>query len=86
MNIKAGDLVMLVRPTSCCGDTDGLGTPFIVRNVIHSDCTCTGCHGYSTGMWLVEYEPDNWVGAEQVIKIDPPANKETVGNEELVTV
>jgi hypothetical protein len=71
--IKVNDLVMVVRPTPCCGDTDGLGTPFTVRNVIYSDCTCTECQDYSTGMWLVEYEPGNWLGACQVIKIDPPA-------------
>ena len=84
--IKAGDLVMVVRPASCCHDASGMGLPFRAMRVVCSDWTCSGC-GYYCGVAqrLVEFLPDAWIEERQLIKIDPPAEHERIERGEELT-
>jgi hypothetical protein len=41
--IRIGDLVMVVKPTPCCGDASDIGTVFYVRWVGMSDGECLKC-------------------------------------------
>lgn len=47
--IKAGDLVVVVKPRLCCGDTSGLGRVFVVYDV-HQGSYCQSCRTRYEGM------------------------------------
>ena len=82
--IKPGDLVMIVRATSCCGATRGsLGMPFVVASVEDCLALCNDC-GSMRMMRLVEAESgDPNAEAGMLIKIDPPA-QDVETREEMV--
>jgi len=78
MNIKKGDLVMVVRPAPCCGSSGGLGRAFIVDVLDRTD-THTNCCGETDRemcAWGVG-DDDEGFYLKQLIKIDPPAEGET---------
>lgn len=43
MSIQAGDLVMVVKPTSCCRNESGLGLLFIVSDIETGLMNCLLC-------------------------------------------
>lgn len=52
--ISVGDLVQVVRPSSCCGATGSLGFIFRVDHINSGDqlCICCGWRGESTDAWF----------------------------------
>lgn len=69
--IKPGDLVMVVKPSPCCGNVSVVGRIFSVKSIISA---------YSYCIYCLESESDNpvadvGVGAislSRLKKIDPP--------------
>lgn len=43
MSIKAGDLVMVVKPTKCCGNVNILGRVSTAKEIYISNLTCRHC-------------------------------------------
>jgi len=41
--ISVGDLVMVVRPTSCCGNSKNIGAVFIVDDILINVGECAYC-------------------------------------------
>lgn len=87
--IKAGDLVMVVRPTPCCHRQEAIGYTFVVSGVDEGMGLCAHCgwmelksaaldgsftHGYRTGYQF-----------SRLIKIDPPAEPESTTTDREVT-
>ena len=88
--IKAGDLVMIVRPTLCCGDASSIGTVFTVKEVWINRSRCHGCGAFHEEMQLANNLPRSienagWM-ASRLIRIDPPAlTDDTTTERELTT-
>ncbi len=89
-DIKAGDLVMVVRPRTCCGNCDALGSVFTVSNIEQSLAVCNDCKAED---WCVmagdgtvnETGIDNGVEIERLIKINPPAQPESTKTRKEIT-
>lgn len=86
MTIKAGDLVMVTRPTRCCGSAYGIGKVLTVERVqstgeefcIHCFRDSPGEHAAFSGHLLC--------GVYRLTKIDPPAvQTEETATKELQT-
>lgn len=43
MSIKAGDLVMVVRPSPCCGNFSDAGRIFRVKEIMRGPGRCPSC-------------------------------------------
>lgn len=55
--IKVGDLVVIVRPTPCCGKTNSLGIVFITAPALpFTDCTHCGVRVEGPAMKVVGRE------------------------------
>ena len=84
MDIKAGDLVMVVRPAPCCGATDLIGLAHAVLNVMRpmggDVFECNACGNESTSAHA-ELLADRWIAVQQLIRIDPLPEPETVVEE-----
>lgn len=83
-NIKAGDLVMVVRPTPCCGNTGGMGTVYRAAEVSAVESYCDWCGKDWSGV-VVWHEDDSGCDVSRLIRIDPPALPESVETEREVT-
>jgi hypothetical protein len=74
--IKAGDLVMVVRP-NMCGCPDRIGVPFRVTGIrrVNSIAQCMTCgfEWISGPRVLLDGHKTSTVNILRVIKIDPPA-------------
>jgi len=85
--IKVGDLVMVVKPSPCCGSEKGLGCAFIVVDISTDMFECGICHKiYETTSVAKEKSWRVFIGTQmsRVIKIDPPAlQDETTTEKEL---
>lgn len=85
--IKAGDLVMVVRPTPCCGWTEDIGTVYRVAELWHwgVGCPCEVC-GRSDDPSPIAFN-ESKLGCEvsRLIRIDPPALPESVETDREVT-
>lgn len=79
--IKAGDLVMVVRPT-CCGLTFGIGHTFVAKSVDTSEGCCLHC-GRSLDGYGVSDNTLTWA-SYRLIRIDPPALPQSVETEREV--
>jgi hypothetical protein len=75
--IKAGDLVMVVRATPCCSATPDVGSVFRVAsiNAVVSHCELCGQWNTDPKAWDVD---DSGVRVSQCVRIDPPAQPESV--------
>lgn len=76
-DIKTGDLVMVVRPTPCCGRADGIGTVYRAADVASVEAYCDWCGRDSSGV-VVWHEDDSGCHVSRLIRIDPPALPESV--------
>jgi hypothetical protein len=80
-DIKVGDLVMVVRPTTCCHSGERIG--FITRVVAPIDrrptAKCMGC-GYVTENddSMVRLEVGPYIKRSRLIKIDPPSEGDSL--------
>lgn len=52
-DIKAGDLVVVVKPSLCCGRTKGIGRIFTVQAVSLGTLRCTWC-GFTSPVVVAE--------------------------------
>lgn len=76
MDIKKGDLVMVVRPKRCCGDGSSLGIVGVVLDMIPGS-SCCGCGNVRRG--LVAHISGGLYGdPENLKKIDPPADGDSL--------
>jgi hypothetical protein len=84
-DIKAGDLVMVVRGAPCCGATKFLGMPFKVFDVRTKEAQCNICG--KGGIWpIVCVDKTYAFHMSEVIKIDPPAPPESIERKKELTV
>ena len=83
--IKKGDLVMVVRPISCCGSTKRLGEVFVAGDYWagHAFCTVCGHDRTQYGPFIVVPGGNRCMEASRLTKIDPPPITQDV-NEEAV--
>jgi hypothetical protein len=83
-DIKVGDLVMVVKPSACCGRLDFIGKTFIALEFKIGLSNCVYC-GHRE-------DRTNIVGGEfmfhihRLIKIDPPALPESMEREKALEV
>lgn len=88
--IKAGDLVMVVRPSSCCGSVKWMGSIFTAGPLTGSRRSICICG--NKGIKRVAHWPDKigFTGQEiimpidRLIRIDPPAQPEVIDTEREV--
>ena len=81
--IKAGDLVMVIRPTLCCDEPGTVGKIYKVSGVGHGHHRCMRC-GHIT-VYADYADTGEVVGSKQIAhqlkrlkKIDPPATGDEV--------
>ena len=84
-DIKAGDVVMVVKPTPCCGSKNKIGFAFRVVSVIRlADGQCWGC-GKRFSATIADVEGGGFgPQLSRLIRIDPPALPESVETEREV--
>jgi len=73
--IKAGDLVMIVKPTLCCGNAGSLGQMFIVDDrPLPQKSKCYFCGSVEPiTKEIVPLSSKNVCARSRLKKIDPPA-------------
>ena len=78
MSIKKGDLVMVVKPTECCGSTKSLGHIFTVTSVRVVTSVCGVCGDSAAD---INCEDSDRTGClpSRLKKIDPPSTGELDG-------
>lgn len=76
--IKAGDLVMVVKPRVCCGNASGVGTIFRVSSKKPDATFCLDCGFFTDDMRSFVGSPyGSSCEISRLKKIDPPAEGET---------
>lgn len=85
--IKKGDLVMVVKPTPCCGNAGSLGRVFRVGSLRAFTGWCLRCGLRGDPSVDVALPHRSLEGAQlsRLIKIDPPALPEGVETTKGVT-
>jgi hypothetical protein len=83
-SIKIGDLVMVVKPTTCCGSSNSIGRVFKVLRSENMFSKCNHCGDLKEELHAVQSMQGSWYGYSltRLIKINPPALDETE-NEEI---
>jgi len=82
--IKVGDLVMVVKPTVCCGNPAELGIIFTVAEIDSSESNCVFCGSTFNVLDARNGINNDWHDVSTLIKIDPPAlQDETTTEKEL---
>jgi hypothetical protein len=84
-DIKAGDLVMVVKAQPCCGSPMGLGLFFTVSSVESFPNMCLCC-AKTTVSVVVCPDPRGGYPIQRLIKIDPPALPESIERKKELTV
>ncbi len=80
-DIKAGDLVMVVRPTLCCNVAGpATGRIFVVEDVFVMPCVCNGCDQIVITRYAMQPNGKS-IQMGRLIRIDPPALPESVETE-----
>ena len=75
MTIKAGDLVVVVKPTTCCGNSIEMGHIFRVSGVHFASGSCTKCAKYLGAVWYAAREGFNGGFLLPEIKKIPPLDE-----------
>lgn len=90
--IQRGDLVMVVKPSLCCGNHAIVGVPFIVAGMTAEEIPCHHCKKPIVGLKAMNADgtpsfPWSWpVPITRLKRIDPPALKDAVPTAEELTV
>ena len=89
--IAAGDLVMVVKPTPCCGHSMRIGFVAMVLEVKMQHGWCRHCRApIAQDHWRARLSEDLSEGlviaVSRLIRIDPPALPESVETEREVAV
>ena len=86
--IKSGDLVRVVKPTTCCNQPFGIGTTYYVSKIVPAQtaylswyCEFCGRDIYCAGLALEVGTIDNAIEIERLKRIDPPALDDDAFNE-----
>lgn len=76
MTFKKGDLVMVVKPMPCCGNTSTIGRIETIDKVVSGDEW--QCHWCDKDLddWIVALVQDDGLLTCTLIKIDPPADQD----------
>lgn len=82
-NIKVGDLVMVVKPTPCCGDAGGCGTVFIVESFERDRVFCTANLTWATV--IVAIGESEEFDVERLVRMNPLSEPEQTEPYEPVT-
>lgn len=86
-DISVNDLVMVVRPTSCCGTSKGIGLVFTVKKIETKEFTlCAYCDKVIdsyVGVWGAGNTPYR---IERLKRIPPIGELDKIENEEPVEV
>lgn len=80
--IKKGDLVMVVKPSPCCGNTSAIGRVFrVLEERISGKGMCIHCYSISTGDRALIGDINRYVLFTRLIKIDPPEDSAAMERE-----
>ena len=85
--IRPGDLVMVVRPRLCCGNTEGIGKIYVAQDVGKRLLVCGSCK--SRGWEIIAtFNSTATFGAlpSRLKKIHPPSIDDAVERTEELTV
>jgi hypothetical protein len=82
--IKAGDLVMVVKPRICCGNGISIGKIFTAGIVTDSSIRCNCGHVSFDIHKHVADGSGKYCEISRLIKIDPPALPETITHDEEI--
>lgn len=92
MSIKAGDLVVVTRPTPCCGDASGLGDIYRVQSIETTDGYhyCGKCFNHIGDGITIAWRNKHLTGGfgyslSRLTRIDPLPESETQDNYESLT-
>lgn len=77
MAIGKGDLVAIVKPSLCCGNTDAVGVTFIVRVIKPGPSHCFHC-GARWKSFDAQRSDGIWCRVERLQKLRPPAFTDTL--------
>ena len=85
--IEVGDLVMVVKPTPCCGNTKAIGAVFVVDFVgsKHTHTECAYCRLITKSTRYAYVTKSQCYDIPRLKKIVPPAQDESVETEREVT-
>lgn len=88
--IKVGDLVIIVRSTSCCGETSDIGDIFTAGTVFNSpvtECDICGKSLGNTTLVGIQGEEDGESGypLSRLKKINPSTEPERVETQQEIT-
>lgn len=80
--IRPGDLVMVVRPTVCCGVGTSIGKVFSVKAIAKEDGVCKYC-GRLLSLRLLAFTGNgrDAVLLSRLKKLNPPAKHQTTEKE-----
>ncbi|MCI2809366.1 hypothetical protein [Eoetvoesiella caeni] len=79
MNIQKGDLVMVVKPTECCGLAVGLGAIFRVERTLSGRGNCGHCQKKLGAVSVAFGHKGTTVFPFRSLKkIDPPADGDSL--------
>ena len=84
--IRAGDLVMIVRPNLCCGNADGVWEIYTVEDVGRYLLRCDSCKSISLEIAAVYHGSNYGTQLSRLKKIHPPAIDDSVERTEELTV
>lgn len=82
--IKAGDVVVIVKPTPCCGYTGQIGVVFTVKWLAYVAGICNTCGSGLIGTFVFEVE-DGGAPRALVRKIEPLEDPEAIETDLEVT-
>lgn len=83
--IKTGDLVVVVKPTVCCGNDSAVGKIFQVGKIESMVGQCVHCGSVAQDFGAeVADEPTRLFRASRLKKIDPLPQDETTKYEETI--
>ena len=78
-DIKVGDLVMIVKPTVCCGYAGRIGRVFRAGRFNTKSAKCSLCGARATSfVGVLNPESGKFVDVVRLIKIDPPAEGDSL--------
>lgn len=90
MTFKKGDLVIVVRPSLCCKNTESIGQIHVVgdQSLMMPFSTCVFCGHFSRSASQILLSCGSAIEKYRLIKIDPPAeeDQETTNKELEVLV
>lgn len=76
--INPGDLVIVVKPSACCGSVKVIGVVFQPDEVSPGFGRCGECGTESVGVSAREPASGKWIYTSRLKKIDPPAEGDSL--------